>query len=144
MPIEYYGTVADIRELSGVGKSLQDFSNEDIEKHMAAGKDIVDAKTGKNNWASTDAAFDLVIQIEGNFAAAFALMRGGGNAKAEGEKYYNMAMQLLEILVSSGITGDVSDSDVHIAVTEYESYPLGLDDNPELEPYRSTRRMGWQ
>ncbi len=142
MVIEYYGTVEDIRELSGVGKSLQDFSNEDIEKHMAAGKDIIDGKTGKTNWSSTDAQFELILQIEGNFAAAFALMRGNASAKAEGEKYYAMAKDLLDILTTSTI-GDTSDSDVKIAVTEYESYPLALEENPDAEPYMSTRSMRW-
>jgi hypothetical protein len=132
-----YGLTTDVRELAGLGTSTQDFSDAEIIEEQETAKDIIDLKTGRT-WSSDDDTFQLIQRIENLLAASLIVMHGGSGAKDEAERLWAKAMELLGVVTSTSV-GEESDIDVLFSSTNYLSYPLGLDDDPDTVPYRSTR-----
>jgi hypothetical protein len=133
-----YGLTSDVRELAGLGVSTQDFTDPEIIEEQETAKDIIDLKTGRT-WSSDDDTFQLIQRIENLLAASLIIAHGGSAAKEESESFWTRAMELLEIVISSSAAGETSDIDVLFASSNYLSYPLGLDNDTNTVPHRSTR-----
>jgi hypothetical protein len=133
-----YGLTTDVRELAGLGVSTQDFTDDEIIEEQETAKDIIDLKTGRT-WSSDDSTFQLIQRIENLLAASLIVAHGGPQAKDESERFWVRAMELLQIVISSSAAGETSDIGVLFASSNYLSYPLGLDEDPDTVPYRSTR-----
>lgn len=132
-----YGLTTDVRELAGLGTSTQDFTDAEIIEEQETAMDIIDLKTGRT-WSSNDAHFQLIQRIENYLAASLIVSHGGSGAKDEAARLWTFAMELMGIVMSTSV-GEESDIDILFSSSNYLSYPLGLDNDPDTLPYRSTR-----
>lgn len=132
----YATSPQDVRELAG-GVSPADFSDPEIVEEQETARDIIDLKTGRT-WSSTDSVWELIVRIENMYAAALVLLHFGPTHKDEAERLWEIAAKLLETVLGSELTG-VSDSGTLFASSAYKSYVLGVEDDPDTVPYKSTR-----
>jgi hypothetical protein len=132
----YATSPTDVRELSG-GVIAADFSDNEIIEEEETARDIIDLKTGRT-WSSSDSVWELIVKIENMLAASLVLDHFGPSHKEESEKLWVRAHQLMETILTSELTG-TTGSGALFASSNYKSYVLGLDDDPDTIPYRSTR-----
>lgn len=136
----YNTDVTDIRRLTALGTLTQDFTDPMLVEEQEAAKDIIDAKTGRQDWSAIDPQWELIQRIENLLAGAFVLGHGGPSSKDESERLWLRGMQLLE-LVATTMTGTAgADADLLFSASKYLSYPLGLEDDETTQPHQSTRR----
>lgn len=132
----YSTSPADVRALAG-GVPTADFSDAKIVEEQETARDIIDLKTGRT-WSSTDSVWELIVTIEDRIAASLVLDHGGPDMREKATKLYEQGMKLLETIIGSELT-NVSGSGALFSSSNYKSYVLGLDDDPDTVPYRSTR-----
>ena len=113
-----YGLTTDVRELAGLGTSVQDFTDAEIIEEQETAMDIINLKTGRD-WSSDDSIFQLIQRIENMLAASLVIAHGGPQAKEESERFWVRAMELLEVVISSSTAGGTSDIDVLFTSTKY-------------------------
>jgi hypothetical protein len=132
----YASSSDDVRELAG-GVIAADFSNNEIIEEQETARDIIDLKTART-WSASDSIFELIVRIENMLSAALVLAHFGPTHKDESERLWVRAHQLLETVIGSELSG-TTGSGALFASSNYKSYILGLDDDPDTIPYRSTR-----
>ena len=132
----YSTSPLDVRELAG-GVSTSDYSDSEIVQDQETAKDIVDLKTGRT-WSSSDSSWELIVTIESLYAAALVLLHFGPSHKDEAEKLWQKAAMLIEDITGSDLTG-VTGGGALFASSNYKSHILGLEDDPDTIPYRSTK-----
>jgi hypothetical protein len=131
----YASSPTDVRELAG-GVIAADFSDNEIIEEQETARDIIDLKTART-WSSSDSIWELIVRIENMLSAALVLAHFGPTHKDESERLWVRANQLLETVIGSELTG-TTGSGALFSSSNYKSYILGLDDDTDTEPYRST------
>jgi hypothetical protein len=132
----YSTSPTDVRELAG-GLSTSDFSDAEIVEEEETARDLIDLKTGRT-WSTDDSIFELIVRIENLLAASLVLDHGGPDMRQSATEKWDKGMKLLEAVINTELSG-VTGSGALFASSNYKSYILGLDDDPDTLPHKSSR-----
>ena len=132
-----FSFVSDTRQLAR-SILVADFSDAEIQKEVDAATAKIYALTQKSDWDSGDVQFEYINKLIIKQAAIWVLEHYDTST-------FDNILASWTNEVNTGITGvadtvtDASlDADVIVIASEYESFPLSLEDDPESGPYRST------
>jgi hypothetical protein len=120
-----------------------DFTDPQIMIEQKAAYSYIVIKTNKSDWdtlALTDKRYAAVQKAEEQLAAKYILEHYGSGTAEEMNwiSYWDtQANNILTAIIESSVTEE-ADIGTFIAVSNYESYPASLQDNPYATPYRST------
>jgi len=134
-----YSTFAEVRPL--VGNILDtEFDDSNITTECDAADSWINTKTQKSDWGSGDVQWNLIKKIANKKAAEFVLEHYGSEytekVKDLREECDALIKDVIDNLPADEATG--LDSDILVDSTDYQSYPLNLQDDPESLPFLST------
>lgn len=124
-----YGDSTQVTELCG-NTSTTNLPAATITAAIGYSDSIVEIKTGKNDWASTDDEYGGVQMASNLIAASYCLQRfGGGNKDSldKADRLWNQGMDIINMIKAN------SGTILHVKTQGYRTYPL----NSSATPYRS-------
>ncbi len=132
-----YSVTQDVRELAR-SVLVAEFPDAEILEEQLYAQSKIWAVTKKTDWDSLDPQFELIKKLEMKQAAIYVL------------EHYNV-VDILPVLESwkleinedlTAVIGSISDEalddPIKVVASNYESYPLSLEDDDQAMPYRST------
>jgi hypothetical protein len=134
-----YSSFAEVRPL--VGNILDtEFDDTNITTECDAADSWIKTKTQKSDWDASDVQWKLIIKIANKKAAEYVLEHYGSEY-AEKVKDLRLECDALIKDVIDNLPADEAeglDSNILVDSTDYQSYPLNLQDDPDALPYLST------
>jgi hypothetical protein len=134
-----YADADDVRRLTGNIASTE-FSAGDVGEDCLAADSWTNTKTQKSDWDSSDTQWKLILKIANKKATEFVLESYGSQYL---EKVQDLRLEcdalikdVIDNLPADEATG--LDSDILVDSTDYQSYPLSLQDDPNATPFIST------
>jgi hypothetical protein len=134
-----YATFAEVRPL--VGNILDtEFDDANITTECLAADSWINTKTQKSDWDSADVQYKLIVKIANKKAAEFVLEHYGQEYADKVKDLRAECDALIKDVVDNMPPEDATGLDVSILVdsSDYQSYPLSLEDDSEALPYIST------
>ena len=132
-----YSNTQDVRELA---RSLlvADFPDAEILEEQEAAQSKIHTITRKSNWTSTDIEYNFIKKLEQKQAAIYILEHYDTST-------FDNVLQNWKIEIDEGLakvvesrTDESFDAPITVVSSNYDSYPLSLEDDDQAQPYRSS------
>jgi hypothetical protein len=133
-----YADVDDVRRAAGNILDTE-FADADVTEEMDAADSWINTRTHKNDWAAGDIQFKLIVRIAKKKSVEFILEQYGSEFESKVKDLREQAeglMMDIEKNMPTAATG--LDENILVDSTDYQSYPLSLQDDPNATPYVST------
>lgn len=132
-----FSFVSDTRQLAR-SILVADFSDAEIQKELDAATAKIYGLTQKSDWDAGDVQFQYINKLIIKQAAIWVLEHYDTSS-------FDSILASWTTEVTNGITGIADtitdatlDEDIVVVASDYQSYPLSLEDNDQAVPYRST------
>jgi len=132
-----FNFITDVRQLAR-SILVADFSDAEIQKEVDAAQAKIYGLTQKSDWDSGDVQFEYVNKLIVKQAAIWVLEHRDTSSFDNILDKWSTEVNNGIIGISDTITDATLDVDIVVIASDYESYPLALEDDDQAVPYRST------
>ena len=129
--------ITDVRQLAR-SILVADFSDAEIQKEVDAAQAKIYGLTQKSDWDSGDVQLEYVNKLIVKQAAIWVLEHRDTSSFDNILDKWSTEVNNGIIGISDTITDATLDVDIVVIASDYESYPLALEDDDQAIPYRST------
>lgn len=132
-----FNLVIDTRELA---KSIlvEDFSDAEIQKEVDAATAKIYGLTQKSDWDTDDVQYQYIQKLIVKQAAIWVLEHYDTSSFDNILASWSQEVATGITGISDTITDATLDEDIVVVASEYTSFPLNLENDPQGTPYRST------
>ena len=132
-----FNLVSDVRELAR-SILVEDFSDAEIQKEVDAAQAKIYGLTQKSDWDSNDVQYEYIQQLIIKQATIWVLEHYDTSSFDNILGAWNTEVENGITKVSETITDATLDEDIIVIASEYTSFPLNQENDPEGTIYRST------
>jgi hypothetical protein len=132
-----FSFVSDTRQLAR-SILVADFSDAEIQKEVDAATAKIYALTQKSDWDVNDVQFEYINKLIIKQAAIWVLEHYDTSSFDNILTAWTNEVNAGITGVAEGVTDPSLDADIIVISSDYQSFPLSLEDNSESGPYRST------
>jgi len=132
-----FNFITDVRQLAR-SILVADFSDAEIQKEVDAAQAKIYGLTQKSDWDSGDVQLEYVNKLIVKQAAIWVLEHRDTSSFDNILDKWSTEVNNGIIGISDTITDATLDVDIVVIASDYESYPLALEDDDQAVPYRST------
>jgi len=132
-----FNFITDVRQLAR-SILVADFSDAEIQKEVDAAQAKIYGLTQKSDWDSGDVQLEYVNKLIVKQAAIWVLEHRDTSSFDNILDKWSTEVNNGIIGISDTITDATLDVDIVVIASDYESYPLALEDDDQAIPYRST------
>ena len=132
-----FNFITDVRQLAR-SILVADFSDAEIQKEVDAAQAKIYGLTQKSDWDSGDVQLEYVNKLIVKQAEIWVLEHRDTSSFDNILDKWSTEVNNGIIGISDTITDATLDVDIVVIASDYESYPLALEDDDQAVPYRST------
>jgi len=132
-----FNFITDVRQLAR-SILVADFSDAEIQKEVDAAQAKIYGLTQKSDWDVNDVQFEYINKLIVKQAAIWVLEHRDTSSFDNILDKWSTEVNNGIIGISDTITDATLDVDIVVIASDYESYPLALEDDDQAVPYRST------
>lgn len=132
-----YSNTSDVRELAR-SVLVAEFPDSEILEEQLHAQSRIWTVTRKTDWDSLDPQFELIRKLETKQAAIYVLEHYNIVDILPVIQSWNAEIDKDLLSVVGSITDATLDEPITVVASNYESYPLSLEDDSNAQPYRST------